>query len=390
MKKNESRISLRQGIYTQTSSILGVSIVTYPYTYAQLGFVLSTLLTIMMCALSAFTLYLLARCSKKTNICNLDELFTGVSGFFVSFCAAIVFYLGCILPLIFYLDISVDFFDSILTYFGMKSHKPAIAVATTIASGALCIIYMDISNLEIISIATLLSLLLFILYVIYDFLISIKFINFTSLKMFDLDFRSLNSISFIIFGFISHSSILPIVGCIETLDMSKNVIIISNIISTLVYIVIGFMGFCVFPHSDKNYLQNQGGNQNIKMLLKFFLATVNVLSFPLMMIPARRNVVSLINFIVPFEPSLGFEIFNIALNSFISLIVVVMMDETNFLDNMFFVVGSLTMFVIPIYLFNKIVKDVSKIERFLSMICLVVASFGIFMGLKGFYEIVVK
>lgn len=389
MSKNNNKMSLRQGIFTQTSSILGVAIVTYPYTYAQLGYLLSTLLTIFMCILSAFTLYILTRCSKKTKLSTFDELFAFVSGNLISFCGSFIFYLGCILPLIFYLKISVDFFDSIGLFLGFKSHKFLISIVITLLNALLCIIYMDANGLEFISIVSLIALLIFIIYISNDFIASINQIDFRDLKIFDLDNRSLNGISFIIFVFISHSSILPIVECIETLERSKDVIIISNIISTIVYIIVGFFGFCVFPNSEKNYLQNKGETTKGKITLIFFLAIVNVLSFPLMMIPARRNVVSLINFFKTFTTTKRMEILNIAFNSAICLFFMILMGETCILDSMFFLVGSLIMFIIPIYLFYKIVKDISKIEKLLSMISLIVASFGIYMGVKGLiFEIV--
>lgn len=385
VKLHKIKISEKQGILIQTSSVLGASIIIYPYTYSQLGYILSTIITLFMCILSAFTLYLLARCSKQTNLTKIDDLFLHVSGSFVSLTGAIIIYLSCILPLIFYLQISVDFFFNIGIFFGIIIKKTTLALVIMSLNAILCIIYMDANKLEFISILSLLSLLLIVLYIICDFIFYLNLINFKSLKSFDLNYKSLNNISFITFVFISHSSILPIVECLESLEISTKVIIISNFISTIIYILVGLLGFCVFPNTDKNYLQNIGGYTPIKIILMFFLAIVNIFSFPLMMIPARVNIITFINFAVVFRTYYKFEIFNIVMNSFVTLFIMRLFSKTYLLDSLFFLVGSLTMFVIPIYLFFMIVKDITFVEKMLSIISLLVAVFGIFMGIRCLY-----
>ncbi|KAM0687497.1 hypothetical protein COBT_001263 [Conglomerata obtusa] len=383
-KNEERKITLAAGIFAQCNSTLGISIITYPHIFAQLGYLLSILCIASMSVVSAFTLYFLAKCAKDTNSNTFDETVSHVFGHFRSFLCILVLYLACLLPLIFYLNISVDFYNEILKYFGINDHRPAISIVTAIVCFMICQIYNEIGSLDFINIISIAALVLFILYIIYDFIFCTGVRKFKTLKVAELNCETLKSVSFVIFGFMSHSTIIPIVSCIETMNQSAATIVIANFISMVFYITTGFIGFVVHPNSEENYLLNDGSNCNFKHTLMFFLSTVNILSFPLLMIPATRNLYRLTNFIFDVARNTGTLMCNILFNLFISLLVVLGGRKMDTLESLFFIVGSLVMFILPTFLFLKLQKKISFFEWLFITLSLMISIFSIYMGLRGF------
>lgn len=388
--QEKQKIGRLQGIFTQCNSIMGVSIITYPYTYAQLGYVLSTCFIIFMCVISAYTLYFLAKCAKDTKLDNIDELLTHFFNKNVSFICTFLLYTACLLPLIFYLKISIDFFADILSHFGFKDQKLLVGIITTSFCFVLCILYQKVEHLDVISVISLSALFAFLVYIFYDFFVCYKYISFAVLKKIEVNYESLGSFSFIIFGFMSHNSIIPITTCIESEVEATKVIVISNLISSFLYVVIGFLGFAVHPSSQENYLLNSGGNCSIKIAIMFFLGTINIFSFPLMMITAVGNAFRLFHFYVSFTETNFLRTLNIFANILISILFVFCMKRMEILENLFFIIGSLLMFVLPVSLFIKIHPKIRIHEWFVISVSIMLAFFCIYMGLKGFYELICK
>lgn len=384
-KRNINRL---QGIFTQCNSILGVSIITYPYTFAKLGYCLSTCFIVFMCIISAHTLYFLSKCAKDTRMDNLDEIISHYFSKQISFVCTILLYMACLLPMIFYLKISIDFFAYMLIHFNCSNHSILVGIVTTCLCFTLCILYQRVEHLDVISIISLSGLFGFMTYIFYDFFVCYGFVSYANLKKFELNYDSLGSLSFIIFGFMSHNCIIPITSCIESDTKATEVIVISNLIAALFYIIIGFLGFAVHPSSQENYLLNSGGRCNIRIAIMFFLGIINIFSFPLMMITAVRNTFRLVNFIVCVRESKFLVLCNIFANSLISILFVFCMRRMEILENLFFIVGSLLMFVLPISLFIKIHPKIRFYEWFVILISIVLTFFCIYMGLKGFSELI--
>lgn len=383
---DKRKITRMQGIFTQCNSVMGVSIVTYPYTYAKLGYVLSSCFILFMCIISANTLYFLSKCARDTQLDNLDEIISRVSNKSIGFICTFILYMACLLPLIFYLKISIDFFSDILRHFGFSEHKVAVGILTSSFCFLLCIVYQKVEHLDVISMISLAALLAFTLYIFYDFSICFGYINFHDLKAFELNCDSLSSLSFIIFGFMSHNSIIPITSCLSDCDATE-VIVISNFIAACIYVITGFLGFAVHPSSDPNYLLNSGGSCDFKIAIMFFLGAVNIFSFPLMMITAVKNMFRLFTFVDNFTETNILQTLGIFANILLSMFFVFGMRNMVVLESLFFIVGSLLMFMLPISLFLRIHAKIRYYEWIIIFVSVILTVFSVYMGIKGFKDL---
>ncbi|KAM0673700.1 hypothetical protein GVAV_002788 [Gurleya vavrai] len=166
----------------------------------------------------------------------------------------------------------------------------------------------------------------------------------------------------------SHSTIIPISACLESVKEANYVIGFANLIATFFYIVTGFIGFAIHPSSERNYLLNEGGNCSLKYAVMFFLSSVNILSFPLMMIPATRNLKKLIEYFFHLRETNLLRNINILFNVATSLLIVLIMKKMDILECLFFIIGALIMFLMPCFLFLKIEKKIWKRSGFLYLL----------------------
>lgn len=373
-------ISVSQGIYTQLSSILGVFIITYPYTFSQLGIALTVLSTIFMCIISAFTLYFLAKCSKTTNINNFDDLIRSVCTKWFSLLCSIIFYLGCLLPMIFYFNVSIDFYFSLIQTSDFSCTRLYLSIICCIIVTVLCITFRKVENLGFIVYISLISLFIFLVYEINMFFHNFNNLNF-KIPLWNPKGENLDSISFVIFAFLSHTNILNIVNCLPTLRSAKYVIVSSNLISTIIYLLVGSIGFYTYPNSAYTYLDNTSDSK-FKTLVQILLATVNILSFPLMMIPIRKNILSILSF-VNIKEFRYFDFINIVFNCSLCALIVYLMEDVILLKSMFFIVGAFTMFLLPMHLYYNICGVKTGVDMIVFIVCGFLSVFSLYMGVQG-------
>lgn len=375
------------GVFTLCKAILGASLVTLPLVHKSLGIVLASVLITFFAVVNVYSLRFIMLAGKKTKTNNLTDLGGIVNKKMGKATVTILLFMTCVIPLIYYIKFTSDYFEQVLQFCGIKVSSKIVITLTSLICFVMCIIFQNVEKLKYVSIVGLGALSGLTFYIIYLFIKGFKSIKFENVKLFHLDFDSLDAVSNISFAFCSQFSILSITENIPRKKDCNRIIWTSNIISCLVYIITGSLGYMVSPYTDTNVLLSLDKNA-IRSILQFALGVVNISTFPLIMIPTKFSLHYFVQKTTDKKPTVTISTLEVFAISFLIYIIAILIgDSLKYIDYLFFLAGSLVMFAMPSYFYIKTFKkDRDLVSMGFVYISFALTAFGMYMGFKGIYN----
>lgn len=388
----KTELSQTAGIFTLCKSILGASLVLLPSVFAELGIVLGGGLVLAMMMVNAKSLMFIMLVSKQILADDLSEIGEHVAKKKGKMIVMLLLFFACIIPLIFYIKLTTGYYYDLLSIGNFGFSKTIVRILVAVAAALLCIVFRDVSKLKFVSIAGLACLVLLTIYILYVFIGQIKYIDYKSLKYVNLTMKSLEKFSVICFAYCSQFGILSITNNIQSPKQCKKVIWISNFISAVIYLITGICGYMVtHPKECDDLLKSLPKGFCINFLY-FSLGTVNLCTFPLILLPTRQAFHYFISLIKETKSSFlvdTIETISIVVLCFLMALIAEMDDM--FLNVMFFFAGSLVMFAMPSYFYVKVFRKNIKFQDWIAIfISGLLTVFGLGMSVKGIVEMFKK
>lgn len=352
---------------------------------SQLGIVLGSALIVVGAILNIYSLKYINVVAKETESNELTDIGEKIGKSRGRLIVTFLLFATCIVPLIIYIDQSTTYFENVLKHFGyiIDIDKIRLGVASVIA--CLCMTFRTPDKLKIVNTVGLMCILAFTSYVVYFMINNIASLSFASIKFYELSMKSLTSLSIISFAYCSQFSILSITSNIESVSRCNRVIEISNIISCVVYLVTGICGCIAVPDVGTKFFPDIPIT-NASVLISASLGIVNIMTYPIIMIPTLQSYQFLQSLIYNTPKSAlkdAFDILCLVMVCFAGSYLVASNDA--YLYVLFFFCGSCVMFALPAIFYFIIMKKELNIKSYLVIIMkCILTIFGIFMG---FYTI---
>lgn len=389
MKKTDS-ITVTSGIYMLCKSIIGASSVLLAGVFKDLGIILGTLMFMFMTIINVYSLKYIMQVAKETDSNDLTEIGEYVDKRKGKIFVTVFLYFTCIIPLIFYIHMSTEYYHAVLEFFDIHFiSEDVVRIITACLCALLCIIFRKVDKLQFVNIIGLVSISFLCIYSVWNFIKEFKNIDLVGLNKFPENLKKLSRFSVICFAYCSQFSIISITSNIDSNSDCNTVIWAANIFSGIFYILTGFCGYALSPNVEGNFL-NGIEKTKTTTFLKFALGTVNVFTYPLIMIPTRSSFHFFISGLVGNKTNFsidGIESTFIVLLCYLSSFVV--KKRENILNAAFFITGSVVMFALPSYFYVRIMsKKINLFNSGIILINLLLTMFGLYMAGSLIYEMI--
>lgn len=374
------KITTTSGTYMLCKSILGASITNVPGVFTELGLAFGTAVFAFIAFISVYSLLWLTIVAKETQANSLVDIGEKIDKKNGKMFVTLTLFLMCMIPLIFYIIKSTLYVESFLEHFGAKVDKEYVRIGVGVVCMIMSISFKNADKLKYASIIGLISLSFMTLYTVYLFVTNFANLKFGNQKMFCLNSKSIERISVACFAFCSQFSIISITNNIDSLKDCKTIIVSSNAISLIVYLVTGICGHFAQTMVDTDDFFKSVSKNMFTEILKLTLAIVNICTFPLIMLATREA----FDFFVPGNKKgksrSMVENYEAAFLTAAAYTISILFDSYQaLLATAFFFAGSIVMFALPSYFYYRVMK------RKMTMFAYVVLTLNVLLTLFGFF-----
>ncbi|KAM0676154.1 Vacuolar amino acid transporter 7 [Gurleya vavrai] len=337
--------------------MLGASIVTLPYVFKNMSILWASLSIIFCMIINIFSLKFIFVSADHSECDDLIKLAKYCGNRTAEIIMAFLLFSSSIVTLTFYLSITLDYFIDIFQYFEIYIDTEVLRIFIALLVIISCFVFKKSKNLHYSSHFGLALLLIFLFYISFQFFSSFNLIKFEQFNYTGFTPKTLESFSLVLFVFYSQDCILPLINeFADNKDITKN-IWLSNIICAFLYILIGSLGYFIVPNAGINVLSNLETNFFV-MTIKFSLSLANILTYPINILPTRLALLFKMKKNTDFDQNSSI-IYNMTIGIiFIAYILsIAISKDERFLSGLFYLTGSIVMFVMPVYFFAKVCKE---------------------------------
>ncbi|KAF7683917.1 putative sodium-coupled neutral amino acid transporter 11 [Astathelohania contejeani] len=364
----QKKLNSSHATFALVKSMVGGGVVFIPHIISQTGIIQGFFLITFIGICSSFSLFFISKSAKRTESKNISDLANRVGGKFCVRLLNLCIFMTVFITLVMSLQMTSFNLYSVLQDINMEIPVEILIISCAIINGLMCVIFRSVIKLKIVNLIGLSSITILFFYIIFLFIKNIPSISFNSISLFNFRLTTLNEIFLICFAFYSQYSFTEISNSMKNYEDIPKVIVCSNLIAGIIYYFIGLMGYCLFPSTSNNFLLNTFESPKIAIAFKAVIAIVNILGYPLFMIPARNSFLCLID-----KESLSFagnSLCSLSVALGCCLVTLFLENEMELLKILFFFFASAVMFILPAYFFKKLygIKGIAGIFIICNMI----------------------
>ncbi|KAH0577111.1 putative Amino acid transporter [Spironucleus salmonicida] len=372
-------------IFNFVNSTLGSGVLTLPYVFFLLGYILAPIVSICFSLLALASFYMLASAAKYTNryqystIC--DKLFKTKFAGIVCSLLQIIFIQGALISYIVVIKDNMWFFTP-----EQKLYRDLTV------SGLILFIVLPLTFLRTLNKLKFTSyLIIFVFIYIIAALIIFNVQNDTpgQVVAFNVNFSSLTAISLSIHSYSSQYNFINLFYELKQREKNIHKVIITNqIIVTSIYLTVGFLGYFCYKNQVKPDILSNFQGSVLAKIANFSMIFFMIIHYPLPVYGMRKAVES---FIVKKnrEASNFFRILIATLIVSISLVIGIFVNSIdNIIDFSSTIAGGGLGFIYPPLLLAIICKREQRTKLFVG--CIIQLIIGISLVLTGFVSVCFK
>ncbi|KAM0676156.1 hypothetical protein GVAV_000119 [Gurleya vavrai] len=367
--------------------MLDTSIVALPYVFKNMSILWASLSIVSCMLINVFSLKFIIKSADHSECDNLIKLGKYCGNKTAEIIMAFLLFSSSIITLTFYLSITLDYFIDIFQYFNLYIDKEVLRIFIALLVITSCFLFKKSKNLQYSSYIGLISLLIFPFYISFVFLSSFNLIKFEQFNFTNFTPRTLESFSLVLFVFYSQDCILPLINeFADNKGITKN-IWLSNIICAFLYILIGSLGYFIVPNAGINVLSDLETNFFV-MIIKFAISLDNILTYPVNILPTRLALWFIMKKNTDIDQNSSI-IYNMTLGIMLTayILSIAISKDERFLSGLFYLTGSIVMFLMPVYFFAKVCKGkCTLLNKLVMVVCLLLTIFGFYVGANTLYQ----